>query len=1055
MSKRVLSSPKMSPEHVPAVELRTLLDGVGRSLRRAAVVEGIVVGVTGACAAIVAGAIASALKLSLPTIAAIELAVFLLGVSYAIVRYGRVVLGALSTQENIATWLDRVVPARGRTGLLSAIELAHDAWPGQSDALKAAAIDEAILGARQIDAGKVVKHESWISLRVRLIPLLAAAVIIAATGFFAPRHFNAAFAAITAMGRMENPLAPAVPEPRFGDFRITYRYPAYTERPTAMETEGNGDVRALPGTEVSIETHARDELREATMVISHGEGPESEQNKVAVEVDGRRLRATFVVSRGGRYRFHLKNESGDVLQEREGHAIELELDNPPEITLLEPEESPLEVNEKDRLAMIFDASDDFGLGEIFVAWRVMGSAREGRERLTAASRGSKHHAGSATLDLGPLALKPGDRVAYSLEARDNDTVNGPKIGASVTRELRVYSKTAHHQQVLALQEQSLDELVHILGDNLDSPVEVKPDPEYRKLLDASNKIVARAINADELLTRTVAAVRKDPLGQKQVAEAFESARKDLSRDVRKKRSALTLAERALAVAKAADKESTNNVRRAQDSMIGGLEKNVVYLADLLNDQRMIDAAELAKELRAQQQALKKAIEEYKNSPDPEKRKLLSQAIKDIKDRIKEITEQMAKMRGTISTDFVSPDAMKAGNSEESMDEVQKMIEDGDLDAAMAELDRMLAETEKMLSELESGREELGSREYSELAELAEKMWKDLEQLEKEQRELANKTEKTSKDVLDRMKQRLGDASSFVEKQKKRLEQAEQGLDKAKPGTHVMEGDSHDQAERRLEDAKKALEARDFGAAKEMVENAAEHMERLEQESHRRAEQARRFGDLFGGGRSADMAERELRKVRPILDEVLRDMEKLMPPPDSLLSKEERAQLEKNREKQRALKEQADKVGEQMDKLSKELPIGDPVKEKVGEASSAMGQAEGNLGQGDAPNALNQQRRAMDALAQLKQELQKMGKGSGGGGGRGVPLPFGQEEGQQGGGQEGGDGRDMSAEQRVEIPKPEQYVPPAEFRQDILDAAKQGTVEGYKEAVQRYYEELVK
>ena len=45
--------------------------------------------------------------------------------------------------------------------------------------------------------------------------------------------------------------------------------------------------------------------------------------------------------------------------------------------------------------------------------------------------------------------------------------------------------------------------------------------------------------------------------------------------------------------------------------------------------------------------------------------------------------------------------------------------------------------------------------------------------------------------------------------------------------------------------------------------------------------------------------------------------------------------------------------------------------------------------------------------------------------------------------------------KVEIPKPEQSKAPQEFRQDILDAAKQGTVEEYRDAVRRYYEELVK
>ena len=71
----------------------------------------------------------------------------------------------------------------------------------------------------------------------------------------------------------------------------------------------------------------------------------------------------------------------------------------------------------------------------------------------------------------------------------------------------------------------------------------------------------------------------------------------------------------------------------------------------------------------------------------------------------------------------------------------------------------------------------------------------------------------------------------------------------------------------------------------------------------------------------------------------------------------------------------------------------------------------------------------------------------------LPLPFGP--GQSGGGDEGGESFDPRSREKVEIPKPEQYKVPAEFREDILKAAKQNTAEAYKEAVRRYYEEIVK
>jgi len=49
---------------------------------------------------------------------------------------------------------------------------------------------------------------------------------------------------------------------------------------------------------------------------------------------------------------------------------------------------------------------------------------------------------------------------------------------------------------------------------------------------------------------------------------------------------------------------------------------------------------------------------------------------------------------------------------------------------------------------------------------------------------------------------------------------------------------------------------------------------------------------------------------------------------------------------------------------------------------------------------------------------------------------------------------MQSREQVEIPKPEAFEAPTEFREELLEAAKKGTVEAYRDAVRRYYEELV-
>ena len=1035
-----------------------LFDRIGRArtaLRRAAALEALVVLVTGGVLAVAVGATLSALAVSPTGTAVAEALVLLATLLFLGVRYGPLLFSSLKSDEGVARFVDDAAQAEGkRLDLLSAVELVRDRGRfGQSEALTDLAVTDAADAADEVDVPRLVRRTARRSLERRLIPFAAVGLVCVGFALVAPRYLSDAVRAPTAMGSLEEALRRVPPEPRLGDIRLTYRFPAYTNRASRTVESPSGRIFALPGTEVVIETSARRPVREAALLLSHGGDVEEDAQKFAVEVNGRQLRTTIVLSRSGRYRFRVTGEDGELREERRGHEIELEIDESPVVQLESPTESPLEVNERDRLMLEYSAKDDFLLGETFVAWRVLQSSREGRVRLSSATSGERRYRGRAELDLAALALKPGDRVAYSVEVRDNDTVNGPKVGASETKELRVYSKKAHHAQVLELEEQSLDELVHILGDNLERAFALVEDPaRYASLLDSSAKIVERASAADDLLKRTVAAIRKDPMGRPQVADAFEQARRELTNHAGRKRRALRTARRQFERHDKPEQRSGKAVRSSQNRMITSLEKNVVYLADLLNDQRLIDAEALAKELREQQTALRQALEDYKNAPSDDKRALIAESIKAIRSRIQEITKELSKLKSSIPQDFVNRDALESQGDQQKLDKLEQMLEEGDLDAAMEALDQMLGQTEKMLSQLQSGREELQSREYSEITETANRLWENLEQVSEEERRLAKQTEKLSKDVLQRMRSRLGDPKAFIEKQKKRLEMAQKSLERVRPEKHMPDFELFEKAERRLEDGLRALGAQDFGAAKSVLDQATEQMGQLERDAARRVDSARRYGDVFGMSEDAERTERALRRAKPAVEEVLKDIESLMPSPDSLLSEKERDALAQLKQQQKKIQDRTEKIGKDLEKLGQQLPIvGPEVQQMIGDAQKSMQEAQDSMGQGDAPSALNQERSALDKLRQVRQELEKMGN-EGQGSGGGVPLPFGQAP---SGGGEGEGGRDPRNTDKVEIPKPEQYKAPAEFREDILEAAKQGTVEQYKDAVRRYYEELVK
>jgi len=876
-----------------------------------------------------------------------------------------------------------------------------------------------------------------------------AAVVVAIATQVAPISSWHALTAVAGLGNLEDAWRRVPPPARLSSFRITYRYPEYTGRAPRTLDSASGRVRCLPGTEVQIQATSLDPVREATLRLSAPDGAGTAQEDapegIAVQVDERTLTASFIAGRPGSYRFRLVTTDGRTQEERRGHPIEIELDEVPEVALLEPTESPLEVNENDVISLVYRARDDFGLGAANVRWRVLGTSREGYVELQKDIR-RDFFAGEGELDLAALELQPGDRVSYSVEVQDNDPVNGPKVGASRTRELRVYSRRDHHDRVLAAQQAALDELIEVLGDHLEqafvtSAIERSVPPAEAR--------VERAAEAERLLDEAEAASREDPLGRPEVAEAFRQAREGLG----DRRRSSHLALRRLARASEHQAESAAAyVVGAEVRMVDYLERQAVYLADLLNDQRMLDAEALANQLREEQLALREALQEFREAPTEEKRAALAEAIERIQQRVRELTEQLAKLQSSVPTEYVNRDAMQANEAVRDLDRMQELLESGDFDGAMDQVERMLGQTEQMLAQLREGRQELQSREYSEIAQRAQEIWQELEDVKMRQQELARRTERIADEVRERSQAKADASDAFIERQLERIARAESEIEAVVPDPSRPEADAFGTIQQRIRDGARALQAKDFGAAREVLRAGDEKMRELGEQIDRRASQLRRFGSMFGDAEAVEQAGRGLEAARPPITQVIEDLEALVPNPEKLLEQAERDALSEMAELQRELAERAQGLGEQLDELSEQLPIvGPEVGEKIQDAESAMRGANERLSGLDAPGGLGEERRALESLSELQEQMQQMGQ-SQSGGGAGVPLPFGGGQRPRGG---DSDGRDFRTAERVDIPQPEEFQAPAEFRQDILEAAKQGTVEQFRDAVRQYYEELVK
>jgi hypothetical protein len=162
-----------------------------------------------------------------------------------------------------------------------------------------------------------------------------------------------------------------------------------------------------------------------------------------------------------------------------------------------------------------------------------------------------------------------------------------------------------------------------------------------------------------------------------------------------------------------------------------------------------------------------------------------------------------------------------------------------------------------------------------------------------------------------------------------------------------------------------------------------------------------------------------------------ELEAAMPSPSEMMSPEDRARLSEMRRRQKALAEKARKLGEKAGKQKGELPgqAGEAAKKGLDEAGEMMGRGEERFGASDPVGGRDQAERAAERLAEIGKEAQRAARPS--------------------------MGRNVSNEP-VKIPGSDQYKPPQEFREDILDAMKKDRApKQYEDQVKRYYEELVK
>lgn len=145
------------------------------------------------------------------------------------------------------------------------------------------------------------------------------------------------------------------------------------------------------------------------------------------EADGT-LTGLFRIDAQGFYRIELTGPKGERVTASPQYTIDLVGDQSPSVTFVRPGRDT-SATTLEELQLEARAEDDYGIRQLDLVYSANGGA-EKTVRLSTPRERTTAVSAAHTLYLEELGLKPGDSVSYYARATDNDTIGGPKTATS-------------------------------------------------------------------------------------------------------------------------------------------------------------------------------------------------------------------------------------------------------------------------------------------------------------------------------------------------------------------------------------------------------------------------------------------------------------------------------------------------------------------------------------------------------------------------------------------------------------------------------------------------
>ncbi|MFH0901334.1 MAG: hypothetical protein V2A73_11965, partial [Pseudomonadota bacterium] len=469
----------------------------------------------------------------------------------------------------------------------------------------------------------------------------------------------------------------------------------------------------------------------------------------------------------------------------------------------------------------------------------------------------------------------------------------------------------------------------------------------------------------------------------------------------------------------------------QARQIAELERAALLFDDWIKRQVLEQALAISDEVHQHRERLQELLRDYRHSRSPQTLAHIERTVRALEHRLEDLAAQLPRLAGEIEDRFVSSEALETNDARDCIVKVRQLIEAGDAEGAVRQLERCGRILDEQARLLEGGLRALRTDKFTAEERAYSELLDGIDDLAREQEAIATESGRLADDFAQRAAQMARESGEQSREQaRKTLEALKRKLAEVPlDGLNPIAAEENGQLLRRLDDVGQMIEQRDIAEALEMGEQAQQGLRMLaamlEEDIHEGEQWSSSTGEAL----------QHFAEAIPLLDRLLAELGSAVPSPEEVLGAEGKVLAEEMRRRQQLAREQAARLIQKAQKKGSELPgrSADVARDGLEEAKTRMARAEKELETGDLPGGHGDARAAADQLGAMRRGVQRAAR----------PTTV-------------GSGRSAWEEEPVRIPGASDYRPPAEFREDILEAMRRHRPPAqYRDMVKRYYEELVK